>query len=115
MGRLGVLLQWNEEDTPNDAERARDAGVKALQGNSNSFFAEPQLANALCIPSPILLLEGESVLVGRGPPPSDVKTILQSSASPTGPWTDSAVGLVGSQMFLRQKVVLKPGHLDGRP
>jgi endonuclease I len=110
MGRLGVLLQWNEEDPPDDAERAHDAGVKALQGNSNPFIAEPQLANALYIPSPVLLLEGDSVLIGRGPAPSDVNTVFQFSASPAGPWSDSAVGLVKTKFFVRLKVVLYPVH-----
>jgi hypothetical protein len=106
MGRLGVLLQWNEEDPPDDAERAHDAGVKALQGNSNPFIAEPQLANALYIPSPILMLAGDSVVIGRGPAPSDVNTVFQFSASPAGPWSETLAEHVGENLFLRLRVVL---------
>jgi endonuclease I len=108
MGRLGVLLQWNEEDPPDDAERAHDAGVKALQGNSNPFIAEPQLANALYIPSPILMLAGDSVIIGRAAGSSDVNTIFQFSASPTGPWSETPPQHFGDNLFMRLRVVLSP-------
>ncbi len=89
-------------------------GVKALQGNSNPFIAEPQLANALYIPSPVLLLEGDAVLIRRGPAPSDVNTDFEFSSAPAGPWAESAVGLAHDKLFVRLKVVLKLVDLDGR-
>jgi hypothetical protein len=48
MGKLSVLLQWHEEDPPDDAERERNERVCAsYQGNRNPFIDFPQIAAAL--------------------------------------------------------------------
>lgn len=47
LGRLSALLRWNRDDPPDEAERTRDAGVKALQGNANPFVEDPGLVERL--------------------------------------------------------------------
>jgi len=40
-GSLSTLLRWNHLDTPDDAERQRNARVEAIQGRANPFVDEP--------------------------------------------------------------------------
>ncbi len=41
------LLDWNRQDPPDDAERARSAWVASLQGTENPFVLDPGLADRI--------------------------------------------------------------------
>lgn len=45
--QLGTLLAWHEADPVNDAERARNTAIKAVQGNDNPFVLDPTLASRI--------------------------------------------------------------------
>lgn len=47
LGHLSTLLRWNRDDPPSDEERARDAGVREIQGRSNPFVAQPEAIDRL--------------------------------------------------------------------
>lgn len=42
MGLLSVLLAWNADDPPDDAERRRNDVVESFQGNRNPFVDHPE-------------------------------------------------------------------------
>jgi endonuclease I len=88
MGRLSTLLLWNEQDPPDDSERARDAAVKAIQGNTNPFVAAPTLANRLWLPKVTVARSGEGVVLGVEP--TDLPVALEFATNLTGPWTTNA-------------------------
>jgi endonuclease I len=44
MGLLTDLLAWNQDDPPDDAERARDEVIYGFQGNRNPFVDHPEWA-----------------------------------------------------------------------
>ncbi|MEO5626379.1 MAG: endonuclease [Dokdonella sp.] len=44
MGLLTDLLAWNQDDPPDDAERARDEVIYSFQGNRNPFVDHPEWA-----------------------------------------------------------------------
>jgi len=46
-GHRQTLLRWNRIDPPDDAERARNAGVEALQGKRNPFVDHPEFIELL--------------------------------------------------------------------
>jgi len=46
-GALSTLLKWHQQDPPDDAERARNDRVEALQGNRNPFIDQPDLAGKI--------------------------------------------------------------------
>lgn len=47
MGRLSVLLEWNEEDPVDAFEEQRNSRVYEYQGNRNPFIDFPDLAQRL--------------------------------------------------------------------
>lgn len=47
IGRLSDLILWNQIDPPSEAEIARDAAIKEIQGNGNPFVANPGVVNEL--------------------------------------------------------------------
>lgn len=42
MGRLSTLIQWHQQDPPDEAERLRNALIQTYQGNRNPFVDQPQ-------------------------------------------------------------------------
>jgi endonuclease I len=88
MRRLSTLLRWNEEDPPDEAERARDAATFAIQGNRNPFVADPTLANRLWLPKVTVARSGEGVVFGLEP--TDLPVALEFATNLTGPWTTNA-------------------------
>jgi hypothetical protein len=42
MGVLSTLLEWHDQDPPDDVERARNEVVFAAQGNRNPFIDHPE-------------------------------------------------------------------------
>lgn len=44
MGLLSTLLQWNQQDPPDAAERARNEVIFSFQGNRNPFIDHPEWA-----------------------------------------------------------------------
>lgn len=42
MGRLSTLIQWHQQDPPDEAERLRNALIQTYQGNRNPFIDQPQ-------------------------------------------------------------------------
>lgn len=84
MGRLSILLHWNREDPPDDAERARDAAVGRLQGNRNPFVADPGLANILWLPTiQALQTPGGPLFVVEA---TDLPVVIEYASQPSGPW-----------------------------
>jgi len=49
MGLLQTLLQWHEEDPPDDKERGRNDVVYSYQGNRNPFIDHPEWVGAIFI------------------------------------------------------------------
>lgn len=47
MGKLSVLLRWNELDPVDDFEIQRNNRIYEFQGNRNPFIDYPLLANTL--------------------------------------------------------------------
>lgn len=47
MGRLSVLLEWNEEDPVDAFEEQRNSRIYEYQGNRNPFIDHPELASRL--------------------------------------------------------------------
>lgn len=47
MGRLSVLLEWNEEDPVDAFEEQRNSRIYEYQGNRNPFIDHPELAERL--------------------------------------------------------------------
>ena len=45
MGRLSTLLQWHEEDPPDNFERNRNEVIYSWQGNRNPFIDRPEFVN----------------------------------------------------------------------
>jgi endonuclease I len=41
MGRLSTLIQWHQQDPPDEAERLRNALIQTYQGNRNPFVDNP--------------------------------------------------------------------------
>ena len=42
-----LLIRWHLVDLPDDAERARNDAIKALQGTRNPFVDDPELAGLI--------------------------------------------------------------------
>ncbi len=85
MGRLSTLLNWNREDPPDAAERARDDAVGRIQGNRNPFVADPGLANAIWLPAiDVIPTQGGPVFVVE---PTDLPVVVEYALEPVGPWT----------------------------
>lgn len=42
MGRLTTLIQWHQQDPPDEAERLRNTLIQSYQGNRNPFVDQPQ-------------------------------------------------------------------------
>jgi endonuclease I len=42
MGKLSTLIQWHQQDPPDEAERLRNALIQSYQGNRNPFIDHPQ-------------------------------------------------------------------------
>jgi endonuclease I len=51
LGRLTILLQWNEEDPPDAFELRRNDRIYELQGNRNPFIDHPEFAEYIFDPS----------------------------------------------------------------
>ena len=47
MGKLSVLLKWNEEDPVDDFETQRNNRIYEFQGNRNPFIDYPELADVI--------------------------------------------------------------------
>lgn len=47
MGLKSVLLDWNDQDPPDDYERNRNAMVQTFQGNRNPFIDHPEWARCV--------------------------------------------------------------------
>ncbi|WP_257386250.1 endonuclease [Tahibacter caeni] len=47
MGLKSVLLDWNDQDPPDDYERNRNAMVQSFQGNRNPFIDHPEWARCV--------------------------------------------------------------------
>lgn len=106
MGRLSTLLHWNVADPPDDAERARDAGVKAIQGNANPFVADPFLANRLYLPR-IAILPYHDGSVGFALAESQVgrlSVVLEYAPTPSGPWSANQ-DVEASSQFARVRLL----------
>lgn len=87
MGRLSTLLHWNEQDPPDEAERARDAATFAIQGNRNPFVAEPTLANRVWLPG-VTVAATDAGIAFRVSEPTDLPVVLEYSETPFGPWRE---------------------------
>jgi len=86
MGRLSTLLNWNREDPPDADERARDAAVRRIQGNSNPFVSDPGLANVLWLPAiDALQTPGGPLFVVE---PTDLPVVVEYALEPAGPWSE---------------------------
>lgn len=59
MGLRSVLLQWHDEDPPDEAERERNDTVASYQGNRNPFIDHPEWVDCIfedeCVSSPVPL------------------------------------------------------------
>jgi len=42
MGKLSTLIQWHQQDPPDEAERLRNALIQTYQGNRNPFVDSPE-------------------------------------------------------------------------
>jgi endonuclease I len=85
MGRLSTLLRWNEQDPPDESERARDAATFAIQGNRNPFVAEPGLASRLWLPKATVADSAAGIVFGMEP--SDLPVVLEFAPAAVGPWS----------------------------
>jgi len=102
MGRLSTLLRWNVEDPPDDAEQARDAKVKAIQGNSNPFVSDPALASRIYMPNAVLLQVGQEFVVGIEP--TSLPVVREFTSRLDGPWSTNQPP-VGEAQFVRIRLV----------
>jgi endonuclease I len=69
MGLLGDLLTWNQDDPPDDAERARDEVIYSFQGNRNPFVDHPEWATRALFESvnpPTCELASNDVIFANG-------------------------------------------------
>ncbi len=102
MGRLSVLLHWNEEDPPDEAERARDAAVREIQGNSNPFVRDPSVANQIWMPR--VKVTGTEAGPEFSVEASDLPVVLEFAPSPIGPWSTNAISPSGT-IFSRARLL----------
>jgi len=47
MGRLSTLLQWHQQDPPDELECLRNANIQSYQGNRNPFIDNPEWAGVV--------------------------------------------------------------------
>jgi len=47
MGKLSTLLEWSEQDPPDDKERSRNDAVFSYQTNRNPFIDHPEWARCV--------------------------------------------------------------------
>jgi endonuclease I len=47
MGRLSTLIQWHQQDPPDEAERLRNALIQTYQGNRNPFVDHPEWVSCI--------------------------------------------------------------------
>ncbi len=102
MGRLSTLLLWNEQDPPDDFERARDAEVNAIQGNANPFVTDPALANRIYMPNAVLLRIRDAFAVSFEP--TSLPVVREFATSLDGPWSTNQPPL-GQVQFARLRLV----------
>lgn len=48
-GKLSTLIEWNTQDSVDDAEKARNEKVYAIQGNRNPFINHPEWVNSIWV------------------------------------------------------------------